>query len=94
MDTLEVARDHLTTELARLLPGARLEMVPEAGYLAWVDVSGLKLGDRPWVKILDQGRVAVVPGTDLGPQYTQHIRINFATSPEILTEALTRIAAL
>ncbi len=94
METLEVARDHLATELARLLPGARLEMVPEAGYLAWVDISGLNLGDRPWVKILDQGRVSVVPGTDLGPQYTQHIRINFATSPEILTEALTRIAAL
>ena len=94
LHTLQVARDHFANELARILPDARLEMVPEAGYLAWVDVSGLDLGERPWVHMLDKGRVAVVPGTDLGPQYTQHVRINFATSPELITEALTRIASL
>lgn len=94
LDTLAVARDHLASELQRLLPGARQEMIPEAGYLAWVDISGLKLGDKPWERILDEGRVSVVPGIELGPQYTQHIRINFATSPELITEALTRIATL
>lgn len=46
------------------------------------------------MKILDEARVSVVPGTDLGPGYTQHIRINFATSHDLITEALTRIAAL
>lgn len=94
IDTLAVACDHFASELARLLPAARLEMVPEAGYLAWVDVSGLNLGDRPWMRILDEARVSVVPGTDLGPHYQQHVRINFATSPELITKALTQIAAL
>lgn len=94
LDTLAAARDHFAVELARLVPAARLEMIPEAGYLAWVDVSGLGLGDRPWVKILDEARVSVVPGTDLGPAYTQHVRINFATSHDLITEALTRIAKL
>ena len=94
IETIATSSQHLASELARLLPAARLEMIPEAGYLAWVDVSGLNLGDKPWDRILEEGRVAVVPGTELGPQYLQHVRINFATSPEILTEALTRIAAL
>lgn len=92
--TLASARNHLADELSRLLPGARLEMIPEAGYLAWVDISGLQLGDKPWDRILDEARVAVVPGTELGPQYTQHIRLNFATSHDLITEALTRIASL
>jgi cystathionine beta-lyase len=94
IETIRDARDHLASELARLLPAARLEMIPEAGYLAWVDVSGLNLGDKPWDRILEESRVSVVPGAELGPQYLQHVRINFATSPKILTEALTRIAAL
>lgn len=94
LDTLARARDHLAAEMSRLLPAARLEMLPEAGYLAWVDVAGLHLGDKPWDRILESARVAVVPGTDLGPQYTQHIRINFATSHGLITEALTRIAAI
>lgn len=94
MSTLTAARDHFASELSRLLPAAKLEMVPEAGYLAWVDVSGLNLGEKPWERILEEGRVSVVPGTDLGPQYTQHVRFNFATSPELITEALTRIAAI
>ncbi|MFM6967458.1 MAG: aminotransferase class I/II-fold pyridoxal phosphate-dependent enzyme, partial [Microbacteriaceae bacterium] len=92
--TLAVARDHFATELERLLPAARLAMVPEAGYLAWVDVSGLNLGTNPWDRILEEGRVSVVPGTELGPQYTQHVRFNFASSPELTTEALTRIASI
>ena len=94
IQTIREARDHLASELARLLPAARLEFIPEAGYLAWVDVSGLNLGDKPWDRILEEGRVSVVPGTELGPQYLQHVRLNFATSAEILTDALTRIAAL
>ena len=94
IQTIRETRDHLASELARLLPAARLEFIPEAGYLAWVDVSGLNLGDKPWDRILEEGRVSVVPGTELGPQYLQHVRLNFATSPEILTDALTRIAAL
>ncbi|MEY4397387.1 MAG: hypothetical protein RLZZ40_1143 [Actinomycetota bacterium] len=94
ISTLTIARDHFASELARLLPAAKLEMIPEAGYLAWVDVSGLNLGENPWDRILEEGRVSVVPGTDLGPQYTQHVRFNFATSPELITEALTRIAAI
>lgn len=92
--TIVAARDHLATEIERLLPDARLLFTPEAGYLAWVDVTGLNLGDKPADTILEKGRVSVVAGTVHGPQFGQQIRLNFATSHELITEALTRISSI
>jgi len=94
IDTIIVARDHLVAELDRLLPGARLEWVPDAGYLAWIDVSELGLGDNPHERIMTDAKVALVAGTQCGPAYVNHVRINFATSHETITTALERIAAI
>lgn len=94
IETIIEAREHLVAELSRLLPAARLEWIPDAGYLAWIDVSGLNLGDAPWDRILANAKVALVAGTKHGSAYTNHVRINFATSPENITEALERIAAI
>jgi cystathionine beta-lyase len=54
----------------------------------------MNLGDYPAVKILDKARVALVPGTDFGPQYGQFVRFNFATSKENITAAIDRISCL
>jgi cystathionine beta-lyase len=94
IETIISARNHFAAELARLLPAAKLELLPEASYLAWVDVSGLGLGDSPADRILEEARVSVVAGPALGSKYTQHVRFNFATSHELITEALTRIASI
>jgi aspartate/methionine/tyrosine aminotransferase len=44
-------------------------------------------------EILEQARVAVVPGDErwFGPGAKGHLRISFATSEAILDEAITRI---
>jgi len=94
IETIIAARDHLATELERLLPNAKLEWLPDAGYLAWIDVSGLGLGETPNERILTDAKVALVAGTQCGPEYVNHVRINFATSHDIITEALERIAAI
>ncbi len=94
IDTIVAARDHFANELERLLPGAHLEWMPDAGYLAWIDVSGLGLGETPNERILTDAKVALVAGTNCGPAYVNHVRINFATSHEIITEALERIAKI
>ncbi len=94
IDTIITARDHFVSELARLLPAARLEWIPDAGYLAWIDVSGLGLGDNPHERILVDAKVALVAGTQCGPDYVNHVRINFATSHDMITAALERIAAI
>jgi cystathionine beta-lyase len=85
---------HLLAELlAEHLPLARYR-VPEAGYLAWIDVSAYGWGDDPARRILKEAKVALHHGPLFGPQGTGHVRLNFGCSPEILETAVTRIGAL
>lgn len=66
--------------------------VPDNSYLAWLDLTALNLGEDPSVTLLEKGRVAFNPGHTYGKQCSQYVRLNFATSPEIITEAIDRIA--
>jgi cystathionine beta-lyase len=79
----------LTTLLAQYLPGATYRPV-EATYLAWVDCRALGLGDDPAAVFLEKGRVAFSSGPVFGAGGDGFIRVNLATSPEILTEAIRR----
>ena len=91
--TLDRNRVLLEDLLARLLPGARYR-IPDAGYLAWIDVSRLGLGDSPARRILKDAKVALNAGSTFGEEGEGFVRLNFGTNPEILTEAVERIAAL
>jgi cystathionine beta-lyase len=73
------------------LPSVRYH-IPDNGYLAWLDLESLKLGVDPSKVLLEKGRVAFNPGHAFGAQCSQYIRLNFATSPVIVTEAIERIA--
>ncbi len=94
--------DEVSAEVAankRLLAGLLAEQVPgaryrpgEGTYLAWVDCSGLGLED-PVRAFLERGRVAFSPGVNFAADHRQWARINLATSPAILTEAVRRMAA-
>jgi cystathionine beta-lyase len=77
--------------LTRLLPGARYRP-PEAGFLAWLDLGALGWGDDPAAHLLTAGRVALDPGSRYGPAGAGHARLNFGCSPELLTEAVGRMA--
>lgn len=67
---------------------------PEATYLAWLDCRPLGLGDDPAQRFLDEGRVAVVEGHVFGAAGRGFVRLNFATTPEILAEAVRRMASV
>lgn len=79
-------KDLLTTKL----PMVKYH-IPQASYLAWLDLEGLNLGDDPSLTLLEKGRVAFNAGHTYGKQCSQYVRVNFATSPEIITEAIERI---
>jgi len=64
---------------------------PHCSYLAWLDVSAYNLGEDPSVAFLEKGKVAFSPGVRFGKQSSQFVRLNFATSPDILSEAFNRI---
>jgi len=74
------------------LPTVRYN-IPHNGYLAWLDMSSLNLGENPAETLLQKGRVALNAGSLYGEQSTQYVRLNFATSPEIITEAMNRIVS-
>ena len=75
------------------MPGARYR-IPDAGFLAWVDLTGLGWGDNPAAKILREAQVALHFGPHFGDEGKGHVRINFGCSPEVLREAVERIGAL
>lgn len=89
---IEASRDLLASLVAERLPGVALRM-PRAGFLAWLDFRALGWGDDPSERILDRARVALVAGPNFGVQGRGFARLNFACSPEVLTEAIDRIAA-
>ena len=66
-------------------------VLPEAGYLAWLDCRDLALAVEPEVFFLEQARVALSPGADFGGCGRGHVRLNFATSAQILDEILQRM---
>ena len=64
---------------------------PQHSYLAWLDLSALNLGADPGATILEKSKVAFNSGHIYGQQWNQFVRLNFATSPEIISKAITQI---
>lgn len=65
--------------------------VPDFGYLAWLDLSKLGLGEDPSRAILERGRLAINSGALYSPAHQRFARLNFGTSAELITEAFDRI---
>lgn len=89
---LDDNRRLLTRLLAEYLPGVRYTPAPGT-YLAWLDCRGLEIGDDPADVFLRRGRVALSPGRDFGTGGAGFVRLNLATSPDLITEAVLRMAA-
>lgn len=94
LDSVIAVLDHNRALLGDLL-AERLPEVgyrpPAAGYLAWLEMRGLQLGEDPSEPILERGRVALSPGPQYGPQGAGFARLNIGTSPALVEEAVTRI---
>jgi len=85
-------RDLLTRLVSERLPGVPY-WVAQGGYLAWLDLSSLNIGENPAARILEEKRIALVPGIDLGADYGQYVRINFACSTEAIEQTVAAIAS-
>jgi cystathionine beta-lyase len=69
--------------------------VPEATYLAWLDCRRLEVPEGLTLQqhFLQHAKVALSEGLDFGEPGRGHVRLNFATSAEILEEILARLRA-
>jgi cysteine-S-conjugate beta-lyase len=67
--------------------------MPESTYLAWLDCRRLDLpaGLTPQQHFLENAKVALSEGADFGEPGRGHVRLNFATSAEIVEEILDRL---
>ena len=97
LDALMIQLDHNRKLVASLIesttPGVGY-LIPHCSYLAWLDLTSFNLGEDPAAVLIEKAKVACVPGVRFGPQSTQCVRLNFATSPEILEEAFNRLATV
>lgn len=90
---LDYNRNLVADLIAEKTPGVGYR-IPHCSYLAWLDLSSFNLGEDPSAVLIEKAKVAFVPGVRFGQQSTQFVRLNFATSPEILEEAFTRLATV
>jgi aspartate/methionine/tyrosine aminotransferase len=85
-------RDYLLGRLAQW-PGLSIT-APQGTFVAFPDVTALDPdAERLCARLQDEARVALVPGSArlFGPRAAGHIRISFATSRAILSEAFDRL---
>ena len=89
LKTLRGNRDFLIDYVARELPGVVIEAPIEATYLAWLNVSALKLADP--IAHFEKHGVGLSDGAFFGSRRGQHVRINFGCPRATLAEALVRM---
>ncbi|ORB73020.1 MalY/PatB family protein [Mycobacterium scrofulaceum] len=100
---LDENRTLLGDLIAEHLPGVKYQR-PQGTYLGWLDCRALGLGEEaaaglavvsdlsgPALWFLDHARVALSSGHVFGTGGEGHVRLNFATSRAILTEAVSRM---
>jgi len=92
VEQLDANRKALAEFLARRLPDVVMHP-PEASFLAWLDCSALSLPVRPYDFFLSEARVALNDGAEFSSRSDLFVRLNFATTPEILEQVLERMAS-
>lgn len=100
LDSVVEQLDQSRTYLGGLLSELQFDIgyrEPDGGYFGWLDLRSVdkfkNLNSREDIAelLLTHGKIAVAPGHLYGPSGTGFIRINFATSFEIIEESVKRI---
>lgn len=85
-------RDWLAEVLPKKIPGIEVNL-PQATYLMFLDFRNTSLTtEKPATWLRTHAKVAMNEGVSFGPGGEHKARLNFATSPEILEEAVDRMA--
>ena len=92
LDNIDTNRHYLAKLLKKHLPKARYSL-PHSTYLAWIDLSAYGQDDVAKL-LLEKGRVALSNGADFGGAGKDFVRLNLATSKEIIKDAVIRMASV
>jgi cystathionine beta-lyase len=88
---LDGTRHAIADWTAELLPEARI-CVPDATFLAWLDLSAYELGDHLGIWFRSHASVAFQDGIECGQGGRGHVRLNFGTPRPIVRTILERMA--
>jgi cystathionine beta-lyase len=83
-------RELLQSLVTQHLPGVHC-VQPQGGYFGWLDLRAINIKDDITEHFLTHGKIAIAAGHLYGPGGAGFIRMNFATSEEIVREAVNRI---
>lgn len=87
-------RAEILPEALANAPGLRCSK-PEGGMFAMVDVSGTGLDGEAFAwRLLNEEKVAVMPGSSFGQQAAGHIRVSLSADADLLREASSRMVRL
>ena len=92
LKNIDENRHYLAKLLKKHLPKAKYT-IPNGTYLAWIDLSAYGQ-DEVAQLLLDKGRVALSNGALFGGVGKDFVRLNLATSKEIIKEAVIRMASV
>lgn len=92
LKNIDENRNYLAKLLKKHLPRAKYT-VPDSTYLAWIDLSAYGQ-DEVAKLLLEKGRVALNNGVDFGGVGKDFVRLNMATSKDIIKEAVLRMASV
>lgn len=87
------ARRDLIVQGLNSIPGVKCPPV-EGAFYAFPDMSTYGPGDEVGKALLQQGGVALIPGSAFGASCGNHLRLSFAASRETLERALEATAAV
>ena len=88
---LQANRDFVGEFMARELPDVPYAP-PQATYLAWFDLRHHPRAADIQTYLLEEGKLALNDGLNFGAGYQGFVRLNFATSRELLQDGLERLA--
>lgn len=83
-------RDFLSSHLKEKLPPLKMTRM-EATYLAWIDCRDSAIPGEPARFFLKEAKVALNGGAEFGKGGEGFVRLNFACSRKVLSEALERM---
>lgn len=87
-ENLKWLKDYIDTNLTK----AKYR-IPEATYLAWVDLKEYHLPDDFVDRLMYEGHVQFNPGSGFSKEYKDYIRVNVATDRATLKEGMDRLCA-
>jgi cystathionine beta-lyase len=93
MEELDSSRNFLreSIESSGVAIGYRMA---EASYFGWLDLRQLDVQGDIANRFITEGKIAIAPGNLYGPSGDGFIRVNFATSKEIIQDAVGRIVGV